>query len=102
MATLRKGKSDEVVYIDTTIIDDQCQYSVSVSARMPQEDSADKEEISQMETLITDDRPIDVDAGGKGTSCARFIYLVIGFTYLILFSILNSCRRDQYFMQGKE
>ncbi|XP_052304282.1 uncharacterized protein LOC18107031 isoform X3 [Populus trichocarpa] len=66
MATLRKGKSDEVVYIDTTIIDNQCQYSVSVSARMPQEDCADKEEISQMETLITDDGPIDVDAGVAG------------------------------------
>ncbi|XP_073262021.1 probable ubiquitin-like-specific protease 2B isoform X3 [Populus alba] len=63
MATLRKGKSDEVVYIDTTIIDDQCQYSVTVSARMPQEGCADKEEISQMETFIADDGPIDVDTG---------------------------------------
>ncbi|KAJ6860177.1 ubiquitin-like-specific protease 2B isoform X2 [Populus alba x Populus x berolinensis] len=66
MATLRKGKSDEVVYIDTTIIDDQCQYSVTVSARMPQEDCADKEEISQMETFIADDGPIDVDTGVAG------------------------------------
>ncbi|XP_061946995.1 probable ubiquitin-like-specific protease 2B isoform X2 [Populus nigra] len=66
MASLRKGKSDEVVYIDTTIIDDQCQYSVSVSARMPQEDCAVKEEISQIETFITDDGPIDVDTGVAG------------------------------------
>ncbi|XP_011043054.1 PREDICTED: probable ubiquitin-like-specific protease 2B isoform X3 [Populus euphratica] len=65
VATLHKGKSDEVVYIDTTIIDDQCQYSVSVSAHMPQEDCDDKEEISQMETFITDDGPIDVDTGGE-------------------------------------
>ncbi|XP_011043059.1 PREDICTED: probable ubiquitin-like-specific protease 2A isoform X8 [Populus euphratica] len=66
VATLHKGKSDEVVYIDTTIIDDQCQYSVSVSAHMPQEDCDDKEEISQMETFITDDGPIDVDTGVAG------------------------------------
>jgi len=48
--TLRKGNSDGVVDIDATIIDDQCQYSVSVPACMPQEDCADNE-ISQLDTL---------------------------------------------------
>ncbi|KAJ6371957.1 hypothetical protein OIU77_002302 [Salix suchowensis] len=71
---LRKGKSDEVVDIDTIIIDKQCQYSVSVRARMPQEHCADKDEISQMVTFMIDedDGPIDVDtrvAGEINTLC---------------------------------
>lgn len=48
--TLCKGNSDGVVDIDTTIIDDQCQYSVSVPTCMPQKDCADNE-ISQLDTL---------------------------------------------------
>ncbi|KAJ6370339.1 hypothetical protein OIU76_028585 [Salix suchowensis] len=65
---LRKGKSDEVVDIDTIIIDKQCQYSVSVRARMPQEHCADKDEISQMVTFMIDedDGPIDVDTRVSG------------------------------------
>ncbi|KAJ6734386.1 RAB GDP-DISSOCIATION INHIBITOR, partial [Salix purpurea] len=65
---LRKGKSDEVVDIDTIIIDKQCQYSVSVRARMPQEHCADKDEISQMVTFMIDedDGPIDVDTRVAG------------------------------------
>ncbi|KAJ6734385.1 UBIQUITIN-LIKE-SPECIFIC PROTEASE 2A-RELATED [Salix purpurea] len=65
---LRKGKSDEVVDIDTIIIDKQCQYSVSVRACMPQEHCADKDEISQMVTLMIDedDGPIDVDTRVAG------------------------------------
>uniref|UniRef100_A0A6N2MIM7 Ubiquitin-like protease family profile domain-containing protein n=1 Tax=Salix viminalis TaxID=40686 RepID=A0A6N2MIM7_SALVM len=67
---LRKGKSDEVVDIDTIIIDKQCQYSVSVRARMPQEHCADKEEISQMVTFMIDedDGPIDINPFCKGKS----------------------------------
>ncbi|KAJ6420716.1 hypothetical protein OIU84_028136 [Salix udensis] len=65
---LRKGKSDEVVDIDTIIIDKQCRYSVSVRARMPQEHCADKDEISQMVTFMIDedDGPIDVDTRVAG------------------------------------
>lgn len=48
--TLRKGNSDEVVDIDTIVIADQCQYSVSVPACMPPED-CDDNEISQLDTL---------------------------------------------------
>jgi len=57
-------------------LDDQCQCSVSVPARMPQEDCAVKEEISQLDALgiDIDDGPIDVAIGGKGISCASFVY----------------------------
>ncbi|XP_011043058.1 PREDICTED: probable ubiquitin-like-specific protease 2B isoform X7 [Populus euphratica] len=63
--TLCKGKSDEVVDIDTTVLDDQCQCSVSVPARMPQKDCAVKEEISHLDTLgiDIDDGSIDVATG---------------------------------------
>jgi sentrin-specific protease 7 len=43
---------------------------------MPQEDCAVKEEISQLDALgiDIDDGPIDVAIGGKGISCASFVY----------------------------
>ncbi|KAG5226593.1 ubiquitin-specific protease 2B [Salix suchowensis] len=66
--TLCKGKSDEVVDIDTTILDDQSECSVSVPARMSKEDCVVKEEISKLGTLgiDIDDGPLDVATGVAG------------------------------------
>ncbi|KAB5548334.1 hypothetical protein DKX38_011740 [Salix brachista] len=51
--SLCKGNNNEVVDIDPTDVDGQCQYSVSAPARMPQEDCSVKEEISQLDRLFS-------------------------------------------------
>ncbi|KAJ6677779.1 UBIQUITIN-LIKE-SPECIFIC PROTEASE 2A-RELATED [Salix viminalis] len=48
-----KGNNNEVVDIDPTDVDGQCQYSVSAPARMPQEDCSVKEEISRLDRLFS-------------------------------------------------
>ncbi|KAJ6289307.1 hypothetical protein OIU76_025174 [Salix suchowensis] len=50
---LCKGNNNEVVDIDPTDVDGQCQYSVSAPARMPQEDCSVKEEISRLDRLFS-------------------------------------------------
>lgn len=51
--SLCKGNNNEVVDIDPTDVDGQCQYSVSAPARMPQEDCSVKEEISRLDRLFS-------------------------------------------------
>ena len=50
---LCKGNNNEVVDIDPTDVDGQCQYSVSAPAHMPQEDCSVKEEISRLDSLFS-------------------------------------------------
>ena len=55
---------------------------------------------SSNEPIDIDDEPIDVDCGGKGIFCTGF------FNFSIFNAtcphLLNSCRRDQFLMQGKQ
>ncbi|KAG6767495.1 hypothetical protein POTOM_028700 [Populus tomentosa] len=81
--SLCKGNSNEVVDIDPTNVEGQCQYSVSAPACMPQEDCSVKE-ISQLDRFFSFSnyenesvgRILDNDVGIEMSSCTSVSTLV--------------------------